>query len=67
MQEEINRLNGKNNEIQQTLEKERAAYAQDKKLLEDTIIDITTSEANSRCHEASPGSIPGGRPQPVPT
>lgn len=53
LQEEINRLNAKNVELQQLLEKERAAFTQDKKMLEDTIVDITASEANQRSDQAA--------------
>ena len=35
------------------MEKERAAFAADKKTLEDTIVDITNAEANSRTDQAS--------------
>ena len=43
----------KNTELQQTLDRERAAFAQDKKMLEDTIVDITNAEASSRTEQAS--------------
>ena len=45
MQDEISRLTARNKETQQTLERERATFAQDKKLLEDAIVDITNSES----------------------
>ena len=35
------------------LDKERTAYIQDKKALEDTIVDITNAEANSRNDQAA--------------
>ena len=49
----LHRLTDKSNETQQTLEKERTAYAQDKKLLEGTIVSITQSEMSSRSDQAS--------------
>ncbi|KAH8108682.1 TPR/MLP1/MLP2-like protein-domain-containing protein [Phellopilus nigrolimitatus] len=53
MQGELNRLNERNADLQQTLERERAAFAQDKKTLEDTIVDITNAEMNTRTDQAS--------------
>ncbi|KAL5482794.1 MLP1_9 [Sanghuangporus weigelae] len=53
LQDEMTRLNTKNGELQQTLEKEREAYAQDKKMLEDTIVDITNIEMSSRTDQTS--------------
>ncbi|KAL5512816.1 hypothetical protein ACEPAG_3082 [Sanghuangporus baumii] len=53
LQDEMTRLNTKNDELQQTLEKERETYAQDKKMLEDTIVDITNSEMSSRTDQTS--------------
>ena len=44
LQDEISRLTARNQETQQTLERERATFAQDEKMLEDTIVDITNSE-----------------------
>ena len=52
-QEDLARLNEKNTEVQQTLEKERSSFAADKKLLEETIIDITNSGANSQADQAA--------------
>lgn len=52
-QEELTRLNEKNAEVQQTLEKERSSFAADKKLLEETIVDITNSGANSQADQAA--------------
>ena len=49
MQQEIDRINAKNGELQQALEKEKVA----RKALEDTIVDITNAEANSRTDQAS--------------
>ncbi|KAI5123451.1 hypothetical protein M0805_008822 [Coniferiporia weirii] len=53
LQEELDRLNGKNADLQQTLERERAAFNQDKKTLEDTIVDITNAGMNSQADQAS--------------
>lgn len=53
MQQELARLTDKNSELQQTLEKERTTFAQDKKTLEDTIVDITNAEATSRTDQTS--------------
>ncbi|KAL5524681.1 MLP1_8 [Sanghuangporus sanghuang] len=53
LQDEITRLNTKNGELQQTLEKERETYTQDKKMLEDTIVDITNAEMTSRTDQTS--------------
>ncbi len=44
VQNELQQLSSKNVELQRTLETERAAWAQDKRTLEDTIVDMTTSE-----------------------
>lgn len=53
LQEELIRLKEKNAEIQQVLEKEHSAFAADKKLLEDTIVDITNCGANSQAEQAA--------------
>ena len=53
MQEELNQLKEKNAEIQQILEKERSAFAADRKLLEDTIVDITRSGASTQAEQAA--------------
>ena len=53
LQDEMSRLTAKSKETRQTLEKERAAYAEDKRLLEDAIVDITHSEVSSRSDQAS--------------
>ena len=53
LQDEMSRLTAKSKETQQTLEKERAAYVEDKRLLEDAIVDITHSEISSRRDQAS--------------
>ena len=43
----------KYNELQRTFETERTAWATDKKTLEDTIVDMSTSEKNSENDRAS--------------
>ncbi|KAG7088185.1 hypothetical protein E1B28_012203 [Marasmius oreades] len=43
-QEELSQLNGKHGELQKQLESERATWVNDKKTLEDTIVDLSTSE-----------------------
>lgn len=48
IQQELNALNTKNTELQREMEKERAAFVLDKKTLEDTIVDITNTQASSR-------------------
>ena len=53
LQDEMSRLTAKSKETRQTLEKERAAYAEDKRLLEDAIVAITHSEVSSRSDQAS--------------
>ena len=53
LQDEMSRLTAKSKETRQTLEKERAAYAEDKRLLEDATVDITHSEISSRSDQAS--------------
>jgi len=40
-------LAAKYNDLQKTLEVERTAWANDKKVLEDTIVDLSTSEKHS--------------------
>lgn len=46
VQEEATQFNTRYNELQRTLETERAAWLNDKKTLEDTIVDMSTSEKN---------------------
>lgn len=46
----------KTNEIQQQLESERKTFATDKKTLEETIIDMTSSAANTQVDEAERAS-----------
>ena len=53
LEDEIKRLTAKSAEQQQLLEQERLSYAQDKKALEDTIVDITNAEASSRTDQAT--------------
>ncbi|KAL0576947.1 Protein mlp1, partial [Marasmius crinis-equi] len=43
-QQELSELSGKHGDLQKQLESERAAWASDKKSLEDTIVDLSTSE-----------------------
>ncbi|KAL4081207.1 hypothetical protein J3A83DRAFT_166681 [Scleroderma citrinum] len=45
--EELNQAKAKVNEVQQTLETERSAWTNDKKILEGTIVDLSTSERTS--------------------
>lgn len=52
-QQELAQLNQKHSELKEALANERAAWAQDKKTLEETIIDITTSERSSESDRAS--------------
>jgi nucleoprotein TPR len=44
-------------EIQQHLESERKAFAADKKTLEETIVDISSSAANTQADEAERASV----------
>ncbi|KAL5511024.1 hypothetical protein ACEPAG_3743 [Sanghuangporus baumii] len=53
LQDEMTRLNTKNNGLQQMLEKERETNTQDKKMPEDVIVDITNSEMSSRTDQTS--------------
>lgn len=47
MQQELAQMTQKNTDLQRTLETERVAWTTDRKTLEDTIIDMSTSERNS--------------------
>ena len=47
IQEETTQVTARYTEIQRTLESERAAWLNDKKTLEDTIVDMSTSEKHS--------------------
>lgn len=47
VRDESKRLNDKCSELQRTLDSERVAWANDKKTLEDTIVDMSTSEKHS--------------------
>lgn len=47
----------KTNEIQQQLENERNAFATDKKTLEETIIDMSSSAANTQADDAERASV----------
>lgn len=53
LQEKINELDKKNSELGDHLEKERAMFAQDKRDLEETILDITNSAVSSRSDQAT--------------
>lgn len=53
VQQEQQQISTKNVELQRTLETERAAWAQDKKTLEDTIVDMTTSEQSTESERAA--------------
>lgn len=44
---ELAHLTAKHNDLQKTLETERTAWTNDKKTLEDTIVDMSTSEKHS--------------------
>ena len=46
-------MSEKNAEIQRELERERAAFAADKKVLEDIIVERTNSEVDSRGSQES--------------
>ncbi|TFY64347.1 hypothetical protein EVJ58_g2677 [Rhodofomes roseus] len=47
VQQELDQLSQKHAELQRTLETDRIAWANDRKTLEDTIIDMSTSERNT--------------------
>lgn len=47
----------KTNEIQQQLESERKAFAIDKKTLEETIVDMSSSATNTQVDEAERASL----------
>ncbi|THH00176.1 hypothetical protein EW026_g2304 [Hermanssonia centrifuga] len=53
VQDEHARLSSKNGELQRVLETERAAWSQDRRTLEDTIVDMTTSEKSTESDRAS--------------
>lgn len=53
VQQELAQLSQKNSELQRTLETERAAWLQDKKTLEGTIFELTTTERSSESERAS--------------
>ena len=44
VQQELQQLSHQNAELQRTLQTERAAWSQDKKTLEDTIVELSTSD-----------------------
>lgn len=47
LQQQIDQVKAKYQELQQAFDTERTAWANDKKVLEDTIVDISTSERHS--------------------
>ena len=47
VQQELAQMTQKHTDLQRTLETERVAWATDRKTLEETIIDMSTSERNS--------------------
>ena len=47
VQQDLQQRTSKFNDLQKTLETERSAWANDKKTLEDTIVDMSTSERHS--------------------
>ncbi|KZT67236.1 hypothetical protein DAEQUDRAFT_729270 [Daedalea quercina L-15889] len=53
VQQELSQVSQKHTELQRTLETERIAWVTDRKTLEDTIIDMSTSERNSENDRAS--------------
>lgn len=53
MQQELTEATEKNSESQRLLETERAAWANDRRTLEDTIVDMSTSERNTEDDRAS--------------
>ncbi|KAL6308319.1 hypothetical protein BKA93DRAFT_560042 [Sparassis latifolia] len=53
IQQDFVQTTEKYGEVHRTLDTERVAWANDKKTLEDTIVDITTSEKNSESDRAS--------------
>ncbi|TFK40767.1 hypothetical protein BDQ12DRAFT_679995 [Crucibulum laeve] len=52
-QEEVTQLTAKYNDLQKTFESERITWANDKKTLEDTIVDMSTSEKHSESDRSS--------------
>lgn len=53
MQDEVKRLADKNSELQQTLESERTQFLQDRKTLEETIVEITENQMTARTDQTS--------------
>ena len=53
LQEELNRANEKAVELQKSLDAERETFAQDKRTLEDAIVDITNAESSSRADSSA--------------
>jgi nucleoprotein TPR len=52
-QNELAQLTTRYNELQKSFESERTAWTNDKKILEDTIVDMSTSEKNSEYDRTS--------------
>ncbi len=52
-QEELAQPKGRQDKLQKALDAERAAWVSDKKTLEDTIIDLSTSERNAETDRSS--------------
>lgn len=52
-QDELAELATKYSDLQKTFEAERTAWTNDKKTLEDTIVDMSTSEKHSESDRAS--------------
>ncbi|KAF8340155.1 hypothetical protein F5887DRAFT_919553 [Amanita rubescens] len=52
-QEELTQLKGRQDELQKALDAEHAAWVSDKKTLEDTIVDLSTSERNTETDRSS--------------
>lgn len=50
---QLTELTAKYNDLQKSFEVERVAWANDKKTLEDTIVDMSTSEKNSESDRTS--------------
>lgn len=52
-EQELAQFNAKHNELQKSFETERTAWLTDKKVLEDTIVDLGTSEKHSESDRTS--------------
>ena len=53
VQEESTQLKNKHDELQKTFDVERTAWTSDKKMLEDTIVDLSTTEKNAETDRSS--------------